>query len=300
MRAFEPPLKLIRSRLEHLLWGGLTGGPEGRAVDFSQPRGEAALVPADSVSWRVFGNPVSLLIGGTTAVLLELAEPRVRSGVWDHTTFRTDPLKRMRRTGLAAMVTVYGSRSLAEGMIAGIRRMHEKVSGTTPAGIPYRADDPELLRWVHSTAAFGFMEAYQVYVTPLDAAARDQYYAEGAPVSQLYGAADPPGSEPEMRGYFGEMRSRLEPSPIIHEFLDIMAGLPLAPGPFRFLNQSVIRASIALLPAEIRAALELDGYGKPGRLETIALRTFGRFTENLHLETSPLARARKRLRDDSR
>ena len=49
-------------------------------------------MPADSVAWRVFRNPVALFVGGVTAVILELAEPRVRSGVWDHTTFRTDPL----------------------------------------------------------------------------------------------------------------------------------------------------------------------------------------------------------------
>jgi len=106
------------------------------AFDFSTPAGEPALAPADSVSWRVFANPVALFIGGVTAVLLELAEPRVRSGVWDHTSFRTDPLPRMKRTGLAAMVTVYGARSRAEAMIAGIGRMHGRVTGVTPAGAP--------------------------------------------------------------------------------------------------------------------------------------------------------------------
>ena len=51
------------------------------SVDFRQPAGEGALAASDSVSWQVFKNPVSLFIGGVTTVLLELAEPRVRSGV---------------------------------------------------------------------------------------------------------------------------------------------------------------------------------------------------------------------------
>jgi uncharacterized protein (DUF2236 family) len=51
------------------------------SVDFSRPTGEAALVSPDSVSWRVFKNPLSLFIGGVTAVVMELAEPRVRTGV---------------------------------------------------------------------------------------------------------------------------------------------------------------------------------------------------------------------------
>ena len=89
-----------------------------KQVDFTRPAGESALVSPDSVSWRVFKNPIALYVGGITAVLLELAEPRVRTGVWEHTTFRTDPIPRMERTGLAAMVTVYGARSEAERMIA--------------------------------------------------------------------------------------------------------------------------------------------------------------------------------------
>src|SRR6266545_181402 len=96
-------------------------------IDFSRPAGEAALVSPDSVSWRVFKNPVSLFIGGVTAVIMELAEPRVRTGVWEHTTFRLDPIRRLRRTGLAAMVTIYGARSTAEAMIARVRRMHNWV-----------------------------------------------------------------------------------------------------------------------------------------------------------------------------
>ena len=98
-------------------------------ADFLRPLGEAALVSPDSVSWRVFKNPLSLFIGGVTAVIMELAEPRVRAGVWEHTTFRVDPIRRLRRTGLAAMVTVYGARSTAETMIARIRRMHDRIAG---------------------------------------------------------------------------------------------------------------------------------------------------------------------------
>jgi Uncharacterized protein conserved in bacteria len=50
-------------------------------IDVSRPVGEAALLSPESVSWRVFKNPLSLFIGGVTAVIMELAEPRVRAGV---------------------------------------------------------------------------------------------------------------------------------------------------------------------------------------------------------------------------
>src|SRR6476620_12245333 len=100
-------------------------------VRFVEPVGEHALAPPDSVSWRIFKNPVALFIGGVAAVILELAEPAVRTGVWEHTDFRRDPMRRLERTGMAAMVTVYGARSVAEKMIAGVVQRHERIEGTT-------------------------------------------------------------------------------------------------------------------------------------------------------------------------
>jgi uncharacterized protein (DUF2236 family) len=161
------------------------------SADFLHPVGEAALVSPDSVSWRVFKNPISLFIGGVAAVIMELAEPRVRTGVWEHTTFRVDPIRRLRRTGLAAMVTIYGARGKAEAMIACVRRMHDRVAGSTPAGKAYRANDPELLNWVQATAAYGFLQAYHAYVRPLCDLERDRYYAEGTLAASLYGASAP-------------------------------------------------------------------------------------------------------------
>src|SRR5947209_585360 len=78
-------------------------------VSYFEPVADPGIFGPDSVTWRVLSNPATVLIGGITAVLLELAEPRVRSGVWDHTNFRHDPVSRVRRTGFAAMVFTYGS-----------------------------------------------------------------------------------------------------------------------------------------------------------------------------------------------
>jgi hypothetical protein len=111
---------------------------DGSRIDFSRPLGEPALLSPDSVSWCVFKNPLSLFIGGVAAMLMELSEPRVRTGVSEHTTFRLNPTPRLRRTGLAAMLTIYGARSTAEAMIARVRRMHDVVAGTTPSGEAYR------------------------------------------------------------------------------------------------------------------------------------------------------------------
>lgn len=226
--------------------------------DFSAPAGEPALVAPDSMSWLIFKNPVVLLIGGVAAVILELAEPRVRTGVWEHTSFREAPLQRLQRTGLAAMITVYGAASRAEAMIAGVRRMHDRIAGTTPAGIPYRASDPELLDWVQATAAFGFVEAYHRFVRPLEPAERDRCLAEGKGVAALYGATGAPRSEAELEALFEAMRDRLEPSAIVHDFLSIMRSRPILPLPLRPLQPLFVRAAIELIPQPVRALLGLS------------------------------------------
>ena len=232
----------------------------GRRSDFARPLREEALVPAHSVSWRILKNPIVLFIGGTAAVILELAEPSVRAGVWEHTSFRKDPLRRLRRTGLAAMISVYGARSIAEPMIGRVVQMHASIRGTTAAGIHYSASDPRLLTWVHATASFGFAEAYRRYVEPLSVQDLDDYYCEGEPVSRLYGAVGAPRSAADMQTLIDATRPRLAPSPIIFEFLRIMRETPSLPRPLRWMQPMLLRAAVELIPEGLREALGLSEY----------------------------------------
>jgi uncharacterized protein (DUF2236 family) len=229
-----------------------------RRIDFSLPRGEPALLSPDSISWKIFKNPVVLWTGGIAAVILELAQPSIRAAIWDQSTFRGDPLGRLRRTGMAAMLTVYGPRSSSQAMIAGVVRMHGKIHGKDAAGNSYSANDPHLLNWVQATAAFGFGEAYQRLVRPLTPNRLDQYYREGAPVSSLYGAVTAPRSRAELAQIFDDMRGQLRPSTSIFEFLRIMNESPALPRPLRSLQRLLVRAAVDLVPDPIRERLGLS------------------------------------------
>ena len=248
----------------------------------------------DSVSWRVFKNPLSLFIGGVAAVIMELAEPRVRTGVWEHTTFRIDPIRRLRRTGLAAMLTIYGARSKAQAMIARVRQMHDRVAGTTPAGKIYRANDPELLDWVHATAAYGFLQAYHVYVQPLSDLERDRYYAEGLLAANLYGATALT-SEAALEMRFDAMSSQLECSDILFEFLEIMHLAPILPLPLRTVQSLLIRAAVDLTPPWLQTIAGLTEHGL-NAWEASVVREIGAFEDRLVLETNPAVQACRRMR----
>ncbi len=259
------------------------------------PAGEAALVPPDSVAWQIFRNPLALFVGGVAAVILELAEPRVRAGVWEHSSFRTDPVERLRRTGLAAMVTVYGARSTAEEMIAGVRRIHGQVQGIADDGQAYSANDPDLLDWVQATAMFGFLQAYHGFVRPLPKPRRDDFYSEGMAAARLYGASGAPGSEAEMDALFAATEPKLTRSPVISDFLRIMRRAHVLPLPLRPVQHMLIRAAVDILPVWFR---DLAGLGARSRLhpwERPIVKQIGAAADRIRLDTSPAAEASVRL-----
>jgi uncharacterized protein (DUF2236 family) len=266
-----------------------------QTIDFSMPEGEPALIPPGSISWRIFKNPVVVFLGGVTAVLLEFAEPRVRDGIWQHSNFRTDPLTRLRRTGLAAMVTVYGPRSKAEAVIAGVVRRHERVTGWTSEGEPYHANDPVLLNWVQATAGFGFTEAYHAYVRRLTADERRVLFAEAQPIACLYGALGAPASQDELKVLLETMRTRLVASPIVFEFLEIMEQVPILPAWARPVQRVLLKAAVGLLPVWVRERLGLGSRWTLRPAERLFVRALALASDRLILRSSPAIQSCRRL-----
>jgi uncharacterized protein (DUF2236 family) len=255
MTAVETPVRArgLRARFAKPLFDG----PGVARVDYAAPIGDPGLYGPDSMAWRIHANPIALAVGGVAAVILELAEPRVRTGVWEHSIFKTDPLKRMQRTGEATMITTYGPTKAAEARIAMVTRMHERISGVTPEGQAYMALEPELMTWVHVTAGWGFLNAFDRYVEPLSLAEKDRYLAEGAKLGRAFGAADAPGSVAEVDQWFERMDPKLMPHPIIGEFLGIVSTTSPMGLAGRLVQPLVVQASIDLLPPTLRSRLKL-------------------------------------------
>lgn len=264
-------------------------------VDFSSPAGAPAYFAPDSVQWQIYRNPVALGVGGICAVLLEFADPRIRSGVWDHSTYRVDPIGRSQRTGVAALVGVYGPRETAERMIAGITRMHSKVAGETPGGRAYRALDPELLNWVAATAAFGFVTAYDRFVRPLTEVEKEEFWQNGGELAALYGVTESPQSEAEFLKMMESLAPGFESHPINSEFLDIVRTTDAAGRTPGFVRRAVVRAAVSLLPPLVRKRLELGSEYDLGRFDRLTIRTLARLADRRFDAQSPPAVASTRL-----
>jgi len=193
------------------------------------------------------------------------------------------------------MVTVYGARRVAESMIQQVVRMHATVRGTTPSGMHYSAADPQLLTWVHATAAYGFATAYDRYVARLEAADFGRLFCEGAPVARLYGADAPPRSRGEMQALFEGMLPTLEPSPIVFEFLSIMRATPALPRSLRWMQTILVRAAVDLVPDWIRLRLGLGAAYGLRRHERWLIKSAGATTDRIILPGSPAVQSCIRL-----
>lgn len=269
--------------------------PPAYQVDFAAPPGEASLVRPDSLQWKVFKNPVALGIGGVAAVLLEFADARIRSGVWDHSTYKVDPIGRSQRTGVAALAGVFGPASTARRVIGGVNRMHRKVVGATPGGEPYRALDPELLDWVSATAGYGFLEAYHRFVQPLTEEQRASYYRDGRAVAELYGVTCPLTCDADFHAMLDRLFPRFESHPINREFLAIIMSGRAAPTVPGILHRALARAAVSLLPDKVRARLELGREFDLTLMDRAALKLAGRLADKARSKDMPAWQAAERM-----
>ena len=263
-----------------------TAAPEWK-IDYLSPAGEPSLVAPDSVQWRVYRNPIAIGIGGVAAVLLEFADPRIRSGVWDYSVFKVDPIGRSRRTGVAAMVGVYGPASVARKVIGGVNRMHARVRGETPGGQSYFALDPVLLDWVFATALFGFSEAYHQFVRPLSQAERASFYGDGATVGTLYGVRNCVASPADFDAMLAALLPSFEPHRINVEFLNIICSGEASPSVPRFLHRALARGAVSILPRIVRDRLELGREWDLTGLDRLALKMAGRLADRYRDRNSP-------------
>jgi len=267
----------------------------GWKVDYTSPAGEAAFAGPESISWQVFKNPVALAVGGVCAVLLEFADPRIRSGVWDHSVFKTDPIGRSKRTGTAAMVGVYGPQAAARRVIQGVTNMHARVGGETPSGEAYRALDAELLDWVSATASYGFLMGYHRFVRPLSEPDQNRFFAEGETVAGLYGVEAKIRSLADFEAMMTQLLPRFEPHPVNTEFLGIMRSGRAAPGVPKGLQSSLVNAAVEILPPEVRTRLGLGPEYDLSPAGRLAVKTMARLAETVPDTAGPPAQACERL-----
>lgn len=246
-----PARKLLRREILAVL------SREGAAPDYDAPVGDPGLFGPDSVTWKVHADFPAMMAGGLASLMLQVLHPLALAGVWDHSRFRGDMLGRLRNTIAFVARTTYAPREPAEQAIARVRGIHRKVTGVTPDGRCYRADDPHLLNWVHVAECWCFLRAYRVYGHQrLTRAMQDRYLREVARIPEALGAKDVPQSMADMEAFFHAVRGELVFGARAREVLAALHAVDL-PIPMPSLGRGVfLHAGAALLPDWAHALMQ--------------------------------------------
>jgi uncharacterized protein (DUF2236 family) len=247
---------LARRRLAVDMRKMVVGG-DAPLIDMRLPRqGDDGLFGPDSVTWRVHAD-ASMFVGGLRALLLQTMHPEVMAGVADHSGFRSDPLGRLARTASFVAVTTYGSTAEVHQMVNMVRRVHTTVTGTSPNGKPYEANDPHLLLWVHNALVDSFLRTHQRYgAHRLNPGEADQYLAEMAQLNELLGGEPAPTSVADLRQWFRDERPNLGAGSQARDAARwlMVPPIPLAARP---MYAVIAGAAVGLLPRSVRRDLRL-------------------------------------------
>src|SRR3981081_2976344 len=120
-----------------------------------------------------------LLIGGLRALMLQALHPLAIAAVEQHSDYKNDVWGRFNRTSNYVMTTVFGSTEQANALGRRVRAIHKPIHGIARVtGLPYAADDPVLLLWIHTTLLESFVLSYERFVAPLSTAVKDGYISE--------------------------------------------------------------------------------------------------------------------------
>ena len=226
-----------------------------RLERFREPAGDAGLFGPDSMAWRVHAHPGGMLTGGFGALMLQSLHPLAMAGVAEYSDYREDPLGRLSKTARYVTMTSFGPTHEAQAAIARVRRAHSYIRGTAPDGRPYRADDPDLLTWVHTAEVSCFLAGYQAFSgSPLTPEECDRYFAEVAVLAEHLGARDVPRSTAEAKRYIARMRPRLAATQAATEAVGFLRSFGRDPLE-RLVTKVLMNGGISLLPSWARAQL---------------------------------------------
>lgn len=217
-----------------------------------------AFLPPGGMARQVHGDLPSMVVGGLAALMLQTLHPLAMAGVADHSSYREDPIGRLRRTAAFVGATTFGSVMQAEEAIEQVRLVHRRVHGRAPDGRRYSANDPALLTWVHVAEVSSFLAASRRYgPRRLSTADGDRYYAETAVVARSLGARRVPESTAEVDAYFRRVRPELSAGRQALDARDfLLRGVAKRPND-RAIYACILAAALAVLPPWARQELRI-------------------------------------------
>jgi uncharacterized protein (DUF2236 family) len=261
----EPVRRDLQKDVRHSL-----GVPE-RPVPLVTDPNRVYLAP-DAVAREVHADIPAMVIGGLSALFLQVLHPLTMAGVAEHSSYAEDPIGRLRRTAAFVSFTTFGTTDQARRAIEQVRRVHRRVQGVAPDGRAYSASDPQLVTWVHAAETSSFLCSAQRFGrSRLDPEQCDRYLAETAVVAYELGATWVPRSRAELDAYFRRLQPDLYAGDQARETRDfLLRGVARRPED-HVVYTVIAAAALSILPAWARGELGVPNPPLVDRLFVVPL-----------------------------
>lgn len=237
--------------------------PLARAFERAVPEHPAddGLFGPRSVVWRV-NRDRSFPLAGMRSLMIQALHPLAMAGVAQHSNWRTDPFGRLAATSGYVLTTTYGDTASALAAAEWVRTIHRHVRGTDPeTGLPYSADDPELLLWVHAGMVESIVTIVQRYGRTLSDADADGYVAEMIRFAEIVGvpAEKVPTTVSSLRAYIESVELR-QATAAARDAIAVVMDPPDLDAELRDLFHDLAQVAVGSLPDWAR---EMYGFASP-------------------------------------
>jgi len=214
-----------------------------------------------SLVWRV-NRDRSFPLAGMRSLMIQALHPLAMAGVAQHSNWRQDPFGRLAATSGYVLTTTYGDTESALAAATWVRKIHVHVRGVDPeTGLPYSAEDPSLLLWVHAGMVDSIVTVVERYGRPLEPADADRYVAEMVRFAEIVGVPREgvPATVASLRVYIESVELR-QATPAARDAMAVVMGPPDLDDDMRDLWHDLAQVAVGTLPDWAR---EMYGFDAP-------------------------------------
>ena len=214
-----------------------------------------------SIVWRV-NRDRSFPLAGMRSLMVQALHPLAMAGVAEHSNWRQDPFGRLAATSGYVLTTTYGDTESALAAAAWVRKIHVHVRGVDPeTKLPYSAEDPSLLLWVHAGMVDSIIDVVQRYGRALDPVDADRYVAQMVRFAEIVGVPreDVPATVASLRAYIDSVELR-RATPAAQDAMAVVMDPPGLDDDMRDLWHDLAQVAVGTLPDWAR---EMYGFALP-------------------------------------
>lgn len=256
---------------------------------------DSGLFGPESVSWRICREP-AYAISAIAGLMMGALHPVAMAAIDQHSDYRRDAWRRAHRTTQYVFTITFGCTAVALRAAERVRLIHDRISGTDPVtGRSYRANDQDLLHWIHCANTEMALAGQQSFGRRLTPEEQDRYVSEQVRAAELVGLAGArvPTSRAELRDHVSRAELRLSPPAKTFAELLFHARMPWTMRPFWALH---VAGALIILPPQVRELYGFPRWLPRGRMARAAIRTVLKAMDVAYIAFPPIRRARRHLR----